>query len=74
MKLNSFEQLAGTPAGDSQSTRAIQARTDPMEVSLTDKAASAFAWAISCVALFVSAACVLIALFQRRERPTDTQP
>jgi hypothetical protein len=64
MKLNILDRFSeNTP----QPSRAMQARNEPMEISLTDKAASVFSWAISAIALFVSAACVLIAVFRKRD-------
>ena len=67
MKLSILDRFADKPNGESQSPRALQARTEPMEISLTDKAASAFSWAISFVALFASAAFVLVTLFRKRD-------
>ena len=64
MKLSIFDRSA-EKNGEPQ--RAILARTEPMEISLTDKAVSAFSWAVSAIALFVSAAFVLIAVFRRRD-------
>lgn len=40
----------------------------PMKLSLSDQAVKAFSWAAGFVALFVSAAVVLCALFGKRDR------
>jgi hypothetical protein len=42
-------------------------RQEQLSLSLTDKAATAFAWAVSLAALFAAAAAVLIAFFRREK-------